>query len=294
MRISSLKRTGPGRLSQKRGKCLLVCALGTAALAAAGAEAISGTLARIALLSDPHVLAATNKEHAVYRAHFEQAIAEVNAAGADLVLIAGDLTNHGKREEIEEFKKRIHGFKAPVWFVYGNHDVGNEPTAGKPSFVTADSVALFEKELGLSYFDRTCSGVRVVGLNSSLLGSGLPEEAKMWEFLEAHLAKRDRAPLLMLSHNPPFLKSADEPADYFNIGPQARSRLLGMLPKGAVPAFLSGHLHHSLVNHLDGRLFLTTPPLSFSLPSGTDKEGWTLVTVTATGEVQYAFKFLKK
>lgn len=270
---------------------LVVCGL---LLSTAAAEASSNIVARIALLSDTHTLAVTNNKQAAYRAHFVQAVAEVNAAKVDLVLIGGDLTDHGKAEEMEEFQQEIRQFNAPVWFVAGNHDVGNKLGADRPPAVTAERIAAFEKRLGPSFFERTRAGVRVLGINSCLFGSGLPQELQMWSFLESRLVNTNPHPTIILSHYPPFTKSADEAAEYYNVGPEARRRLLGLVRQGRVRAVLTGHLHRPLVKHLDGCLLVTTPPVSFGLPAGKQDPGWTLLTLTGSGKLDYEFKWLKK
>src|SRR5690349_11384915 len=81
-------------------------------------------IARVALLSDPHVNRATNGMDATFKAHFEKTIEQVNEEKPDLVLIAGDLTQSGLPEEFADFKEHAKRLKAPVRFVPGNHDVG--------------------------------------------------------------------------------------------------------------------------------------------------------------------------
>lgn len=272
-----------------------IAAIFSLALASlAKAETNGNILARIALLSDTHTVTVTNIKQASYAAHFHEAATAANTMKVDLVLIAGDLTDRGKLEEMDEFQKQVRQFTAPVWFVPGNHDVGNKLNAGRPPVVTAETVAAYEEKLGPSFFERTRAGVRVIGINSSLFGSGLPRETEMWNFLETKLAKTNRLPTLLLSHYPPFLKSADEPGgDYYNIEPEARRHLLGLLRKGGVTAMLSGHYHRPLVNRLKELLLVTTPPISFGLPAGKQDPGWTLITVHASGEVHHEFQSLK-
>jgi 3',5'-cyclic AMP phosphodiesterase CpdA len=258
-------------------------------------EPATDVLARIALLSDTHTLAVTNARQAAYKANLSRAAEQVNAAKVDLVLIAGDLTESGKVEEMKEFRAQLKQFTAPVWFVPGNHDVGNKREAAKPPVVTKERVELFTRNLGPSYFNRLRAGIRVIGINASLLESELPEEIEMWKWLEQQLKETSGRPVLLLSHYPPFLKAADEPGgDYYNMPLAARSRLLALMRQGRIQVVLSGHYHRPLVNHVEGHLLLTTPPISFGLPKGKTAEGWTLVTVRASGEVGYEFRALKR
>jgi 3',5'-cyclic-AMP phosphodiesterase len=73
---------------------------------------------RIAQLSDIHVLDPRFEEQLL-----DAAIEEINADGPDLVVVAGDLTASGYREEFEYARERLAGIKArEVVYVPGNHD----------------------------------------------------------------------------------------------------------------------------------------------------------------------------
>ena len=73
---------------------------------------------RVAQLSDIHVLDRRFEERLL-----EQAIDEVNAEQPDVVVIAGDLTANGYREEFEYAAKRLARVACPeVLCVPGNHD----------------------------------------------------------------------------------------------------------------------------------------------------------------------------
>jgi Icc protein len=73
---------------------------------------------RIAQLSDIHVLDPRFEERLL-----DAAIEEINADGPDLVVVAGDLTASGYREEFEYARERLDGIKTrEVVYVPGNHD----------------------------------------------------------------------------------------------------------------------------------------------------------------------------
>ena len=73
-------------------------------------------------------------------------------------------------------------------------------------------------------------------------------------------------------------------ASTWNVEPAPRARLFGLLKQGGVKIVLNGHLHRPLVNNLDGIRFIGTQPTSFGLPAGKQPEGWTLITISKTGE----------
>lgn len=271
--------------------CLLL--ISTAAF---GAGKASPAPTRIALLSDIHIMRGTNEtQKALHQKHLAQAIAAVNAAKVDLVLVAGDLTENGTPEEMTEFKSRMKGLSAPVWFVPGNHDVGNKISGQKkPDSINPWRLARFEMHWGASFFTRELPGVRVVGMNSMLCGSAFGREERMWSYLEKKLAKPSAKPTLLLQHFPPFMKKANEPGGvYWTLEPFPRQRFLSLMRQGGVKAVLSGHTHTESISTQDGVLYVTTAPVAYGLPKGKQKEGWTLLAVSPTGEVDAKIQYLE-
>lgn len=248
---------------------------------------------RIALLADTHTTRGTAEDQARYKGRFDKVIADVNAAVVDLVLIAGDLTQDGRDEQWRDFQAQARGFKAPFLIVPGNHDVGDKRTADKPGSVTAQRVASYEAALGHSFWVDQRPGVRVVGLNSSLLGSGLAREVDQWAFLDKVLARPAGVPTVVLLHHPPFVEAADEKGGtYWNIEPAPRARLLALLQSGHVCAVFSGHLHRPLFNQYAGVSFLTAPPVSFGLPRGLQPQGWTFITLARDGSLHSEYRWI--
>lgn len=239
---------------------------------------------RIALVSDVHVTEGTNEAAHIHPIHLNRVLAAVKAAQVDLVLVAGDLTEAGRPWEVQQFQEKMAELNAPVWYVPGNHDVGNKMIRTARSHkeeITARRLSQFENKMGPSWWVREGAGVRVIGLNSGLYGSGTRKEAQMWKDLEQALASSNALPTLVLQHHPPFLKRLNEPGgDYFNMEPYPRLRLLAAAKAGGVRGILSGHIHRGLTNDYEGVLLYSTPPVAFGLPKGKQAEGWTLVTVT--------------
>src|ERR1035437_3445470 len=87
-------------------------------------SATNGIVARIAFVSATHINMRTHESEMAYSRRLHQTIAEINAAKVDLVLIGGDLTDGGTREQMALFKRKVKQLQAPVLFVAGNHDVG--------------------------------------------------------------------------------------------------------------------------------------------------------------------------
>ncbi len=246
---------------------------------------------RIALVSDPHVSRGVEKVREVYARHLRSVIEQVNAAEVAAVLIAGDLTEGGRLQEMTDFKEQIKPFKAPVVFVPGNHDVGGKVGADKGGVVTIERLAQFETNLGPNFFSKEIGGLRIVGVTGSLFGSGLQREAEQWAFLEKEFAAPGSKPTFVLSHYPAFEKKPDEPGGvYWNIEPAPRARFLLLAKKGAVRGLLSGHLHKPLKNQFEDIPMIGATAVSFGLPRGKQAEGWTLITVPTTGDLKVELK----
>jgi len=249
---------------------------------------------RVALMSDLHIARGTREEQPFHRGRLERTIAAINAADVDLVLVAGDITEDGSRAEFADFRKLLKKFRAPVWYVPGNHDLGGKIIVGKrdPKAVTPARVETYEWQLGPSWFCRELPALRVIGLNASLFGSGLASEARMWEFLQKALAASAPKPTFVLLHNPLYTRKANEDGGvYWNVEPKPRARLLEVIRRAGVCAVLSGHMHTEAVRRQDGILYVTTPPVAFGLPKGRQYRGWTLLSVPAQGEVQAEFRY---
>ena len=274
---------------------LVLCGLAVLLVAAGGraASPTNGIVARIAFVSDTHVNLRTNEPGIDYNRRLDQAIAEINSAKVDLVLIAGDLTDGGSREQMSLFKQKVKQLNAPLLFVAGNHDVGMVGDDTVKKSITPERVKLFSRELGPNWFAREVAGVRVVGINSCLFGSGFKEEEDQWSFLEKELAKPRAKPTFLLEHYPLFIKTPDEPRDStWNVQPEQRKRLLALVEQGGVRTVLTGHLHYPITNRLDGILFLGNTTTAFGLPRGKQPEGWMLLSVPREGEVRFEFRKL--
>jgi len=253
-----------------------------------------GIVARIAFVSDTHINLNTNGSGIAYNRRFDEAIAAINAARVDLVLIGGDLTDGGKRDQMVLFKKKVKRLKAPVLFVPGNHDVGEVGNENIKTTITPKRLELFSRELGPNWFACEKAGVRVVGINSCLFGSRFKEEVDQWQFLERELARRHTKPTLVLEHHPLFIENiAEARSGLRNVDGEARQRLLVLTEQARARAFLSGHLHHQITNRLDGILFLGNATTAFGLPQGKQPEGWLLLSVPREGEVKFEFRKLE-
>ncbi|SHE66448.1 3',5'-cyclic AMP phosphodiesterase CpdA [Caldanaerobius fijiensis DSM 17918] len=245
-----------------------------------------GKTTRLAVLADLHLPQGTER--------LRRAVAAVEAEKVDAVLVAGDLTQRGEEWEYAEWLRWKKRFAVPVFCVPGNHDVGDKGE------VTGERLARYESQVGPSFFAVNVGAVRVIGLNSLLFGSGLEKEVEQWAFLSSELCHPASVPLssatsvttlsqyrtdrprVVFLHHPPFRVQLDEKADYWNIDPESRRRLLDLFEanEDRICGVLAGHLHYPTALAWNNVPILVAPAVSFGLPEGKQPEGWMLVTVT--------------
>lgn len=251
---------------------------------------------RIALLSDTRIARLRPEYQPLYRARLDRLIASVNAAKVDAVLIAGNLTQNGRRDEVAEFKAQIKRFTAPVRYVYGERDVGGKRYPGQENPITAARIAPLEASLGPSFWAEALAGARVVAVNSSLFGSGLPQERVQWAFLGILLARPAATPTLLLTHYPPYLSSEGEPGgSAANVEPKPRARLLKLLARGGVRAVLSGSLPRIPPNRRKGIPLISAPSTAAAPGPASPQpplQGWTQVTAAPDGEVHFSLNLI--
>ena len=74
----------------------------------------------IAHISDLHV---SNNDF--NEAAYLKAVDEINALGADMIILTGDLTNNGYYTQFLKAKEYLQMFEAPLFAIPGNHDAKN-------------------------------------------------------------------------------------------------------------------------------------------------------------------------
>jgi 3',5'-cyclic AMP phosphodiesterase CpdA len=184
----------------------------------------------------------------------------------------------------------------PLYVVPGNHDVGDKPHPWAPApSVSAAKHDTFRAAWGPPWWVVERDGVRLVGIDTPVLNSGLDLEAEQWEWLATALAPGPRT--FVFLHYPPFLLEPAEPEHYDNVAEPARSRLLTLLRHAE--AVFCGHVHHPFWNRLGSTDFYLLPSTAFVRPgyaelgrigpgdefgrNDVDRLGFCLVRVDDTG-----------
>ena len=198
---------------------------------------------RLVQVSDTH-LSPTHRYFALNWQVFRTAMA---AAPPDLLVHSGDI---GFNAPVAEQDRAFGGAELRAmgldWLaIPGNHDTGEAPAysrLGQP--VTPARIAAWRRHIGPNWWQRDLGGWRLVGLDSSLLASGLPEEAEQDAFLAEALGSRGARPVMLFLHMPPFDRTPEDPAFSTACVPHpARARLLQACLDGGVRVIACGHLH---------------------------------------------------
>jgi serine/threonine-protein phosphatase CPPED1 len=213
-------------------------------------------------MADPQFgMSAADANFTQETANFEFAIATVNRLHPAFAIVCGDLVNRaGDESQIAEYLRiaRKVDSNIPLYHVAGNHDVGNTPTP--------QSLALYRGRFGKDYYTFRHAEMQGVVLDSSLIqhpGDAAAEAAKQERWLEEQLKDAAAAARLVIvfQHIPYFLKTADEPDQYFNIPLETRRRYLAMLAKYGVHYVFAGHLHQNSEGAAGELQMITTGPV---------------------------------
>jgi len=244
---------------------------------------------RIALLSDTHIT--HGRGGTENSARFRRVVEDVNRADVSLVIFAGDLSNGGSESQFHDFLDIARGLKSPVLFSPGNPDIGNRAGLSDRGQVSEERIARYESVMGPSFYKAQVAGVRVVAVNTPLLGSHLPREEQQWVALNTWLSSRRSLPTLLLLHYPLFLNSPGEPDNpRFVVDPASRSRLINLAQRSGVKLIVGGHLHRGVVRTTSGIQYITSPAVGCSSDHDSRPAGWTLLTWQPDGAWRVEFR----
>jgi len=218
---------------------------------------------RIVQISDTHL----SHQGGITNANFKGIVTFVNEAlRPDLVVNTGDVVAASPDEPGDrETARDLHSlFDAPVRIVPGNHDVGEPGTDTWMGLqVTSARVAAYRAALGDDRFVESTSDGAAVGINSELLGSGLPEEEQQWAWLDDTLGALDGRPAVLFLHKPVWHPRRGSQARHLSIPVTARRRLIALDGFRSVRAIGSGHLHRFRRRVRPGLLEVWAPSTGF-------------------------------
>lgn len=219
---------------------------------------------RLIQVSDTHL----SDRQGFFVSNYLAAVASINSLSPDLVVHTGDLTINGveRPSDLDFAVEANRLFSAPVLSLPGNHDVGEEPGfAMMAQPVTGERLARYRDRFGPDRWIRDVADWRLVGLNSQLLGTGLPEEAIQLCWLEEALQAGQGRPVGVFLHKPMFFaRRIDAGSPREIIAPSGtRARLLSLLLLHRVRFVASGHLHKYLDVRIGQTRFVWAPATAY-------------------------------
>ncbi|HEX9993381.1 MAG TPA: metallophosphoesterase [Acidimicrobiales bacterium] len=162
------------------------------------------------------------------------AVGEITAARPDAVVVKGDLTADGTRQQFEAFLATYRGaFGDRLHWVRGNHDV----TTGADPVEDGAPYAVDVPGARLAVVDTTIPGRPTGRVTAGTL-----------DWLDTVAAESDR-PVLVFGHHHPW--SPDSPkreAGYFGINPEDSEALVAVVARRpAIVGYFAGHTHRNRV-----------------------------------------------
>lgn len=197
-------------------------------------------------------------------------LAERARAEADVLVLPGDLTDHGRVGEMEALLKGFSGIDIPVVAVFGNHDhetgqadllYGMMKSAGfhilEREHVTIDGVGF----AGVKGFAGGFDDRLLRSFGETSLKSFVQESVEEASALRQHLKALDTDRRIAVLHYSPVRDTVvGEPSEIFPF--LGTSRLADALDDGGARLAVHGHAHHG--TH-EGRTARGTPVYNVSM-----------------------------
>ena len=203
----------------------------------------------LAHASDPHVGSIHDDELLRAWRSLPAALGAVRPR-PDLLLVTGDLADHGTAPEYRRLDDLLSGLGVRCLVVAGNHDDPVVLRESLPHLLGAPA----DGSGSPAAWTEVVGGVTLVGLDSS---SGTLGETQL-EWLDGVLATA-AGPVLVVLHHPPFPTGLDQLDTEWPLFDAARLRaVVARYP--AVAGILCGHDHRHIATVLDGRVPMVSAP----------------------------------
>ncbi len=249
---------------------------------------MAGTVVRVAALADLHCTKTS-------QGAFQRLFSQIGEA-ADVLLLAGDLTDYGLPDEARVLARELTALRVPAAAVLGNHDLESDK---------AEEICQILTDAGIKMLDGDATELKGIGIAGVKgFGGGFGQRALgPWgepiikQFvreavdealkLEAALARLRSSPLVALLHYSPIAKTVEgEPAEIYPF--LGSSRLEEPIGRYPVSVVFHGHAHRGCP---EGATQKGVPVYNVSMPMLTrtfaDRPPFRVFNIP-TGEMQLA------
>ena len=231
---------------------------------------------RFAIISDPHVGLPHTIDHNAKRFHLieisipalETALQHLEQLNIDFLLLPGDLTQDGEKENHLWLKQRLAALPFPVYVIPGNHDV-RYPSEYQ-EYIGLNDFPYYYQQFGYSnpeklyYSQEIFPGLQLIGLNSNQFSEDGKQigymDLEQLDWLDTTLAQTaDKLVLVMIHHN--VIEHLPGQSNH-ELGKRYMltnaTELKQILAKHRVKLIFTGHLHVQDVAYEDDLTEITT------------------------------------
>ena len=157
-------------------------------------------------------------------------------SNADIVLLAGDLTNFGHENDAVRIVDEVRKYASEIYAVPGNCDYSDV------------NRYLIEQGIGLHGKGVVVDGVAFIGVGGSLPAPGRTpteySEAELQEFMDQAIESvPDHLPLILMAHQPPLDTKIDKITNGMHVGSTA---VRSFIEKHQPLICFSGHIHEGV------------------------------------------------
>ena len=176
----------------------------------------------------------------------------------DLVIISGDLSNHGNVPDCRRVKEVLDTLPMPYFVMVGNHDRRSVLRE-----VFSDHTYMHSPGDGYIQYSIEHLPIRIIVLDTLSVGShrGLLDEARI-AWLDGKLSEQPHKPTMICMHHPPFETGMPYPDSLGLDGKEALGQVVRKYHN--IEAVVSGHTHRDSVVRWNNTVAYVTPSSSFS------------------------------
>jgi 3',5'-cyclic AMP phosphodiesterase CpdA len=229
----------------------------------------------VAQITDLHILAKGKLFHSPHRAipadaepgwsyidtgaYLARAVATLNALKPrpDIVVITGDLTDHGNDDEYANLRDLLAPLDMPAYLIPGNHDSrdGLRTAFGDAGYLPAE---------GFLHYTVEGYPMRIVALDTHIPGEhgGLLCPDRL-DWLGRALSDAPTQPTLVLMHHPPFKTGIGHMDRHALHNPADFAAVVARHPQ--IERILCGHLHRTIDHRFAGTIAGTAPATAHQL-----------------------------
>lgn len=231
---------------------------------------------RFAIVTDTHIrspkgdLSSPFPVNEKANARAEYAVGMIAATNPAFTVHLGDVIHPlphmpSAPDAIDEARRILKPLNPNLYFVPGNHDIGDKPSKLMPAGpVEKSGIEAYESLIGPQYQTFSYEDLQIFCINSSLINTGSEIEQQQRTWLEKELGDSRATVKILFSHYPPFVYNDKEADHYDNYAQPGRNWLLSLAAESGVNAIFSGHVHHFFYNRWQGIPLYCLPATSFT------------------------------